>query len=251
MKTLNVGWIVAGLMVVLLAADRGKAAPPAAGLYRIQSGAYSECCGFVSVPDDYPLPQSNQVYVELTLDEQGTSARMAFLGDDLHTVSKAPQAAPDIGFTFYLTGGVVYGDHLQFGAEISIPENPTYFYYTASNSPAGLIINGIATAQICCDIPTRFQHTNVLAVPIAADDTPMLSAPRLSAGGAIQFTVGNGRWGQTNVIEASTDLVHWTGISTNVFPATACPDCPFISFEDPDSARGYLRRFYRSYSLPP
>ena len=112
MKTLNVGWIIAGLMVVLPAADRGRAAPPAAGLYRIQSGAYSECCGFVAVPDDYPLPQTNQMYVELTLEEQGTSARMAFLGDDLHTVSKAPQAAPDIGFTFYLTGGEIGRAHV-------------------------------------------------------------------------------------------------------------------------------------------
>ena len=50
------------------------------------------------------------------------------------------------------------------------------------------------------------------------------------------------RWGQRNVIEASTDLFSWTAISTNVFPATTCPVCPFIDFQDPASTN-LARRF--------
>src|SRR5206468_10884280 len=73
-----------------------------------------------------------------------------------------------------------------------------------------------------------------------------LSIPQLSPDGYVQFTVPGG-WGQTNVLEASTDLVHWTPICTNVFPATACIDCPVIDFEDP---RSLPRRFYRAVLAP-
>jgi hypothetical protein len=250
MKTWNVRRIVGSLFVLMMAAARAQTIPPTPGLYRIVSGTYSECCGLIAVPVDYPLPRTNLGYLELAVDGQGTSVSLAFLADDLHTVFKAPQVNPDSGFTFYFTNGVVYGDHLQFGAEISIPENPTPFYYTVSNSAEGLKINGTAAAQLCCDIPTQFQHTNVVAIPVAPAATPVIAAPRLAAGGAFQFTVGNGRWGQTNVIEVSANLTNWIAIRTNVFPATACPDCPFIDFEDPDSPRGFLHRFYRSHSLP-
>ena len=59
----------------------------------------------------------------------------------------------------------------------------------------------------------------------------------------------DGGGGQTNVIQASDDLVVWTAISTNVFPATTCPICPFIDFQD-SASTNLARRFYRSYSLP-
>src|SRR5207247_10618859 len=73
--------------------------------------------------------------------------------------------------------------------------------------------------------------------------------PRAPGGGAIEFTVFNGRSGQTNVIEASTDLITWSAISTNVFPSTVCPNCPFIDFQDPASTN-LSRRFYRAFWLP-
>src|SRR5205823_13199112 len=75
---------------------------------------------------------------------------------------------------------------------------------------------------------------------------PRLSIPQWSADGGVQFTVP-GAWGQTNVLEVSTDLVHWTPICTNVFPATACIDCPVIDFEDPSTLP---RRFYRAVLAP-
>src|SRR5205809_3284883 len=74
-----------------------------------------------------------------------------------------------------------------------------------------------------------------------------LSIPQLSPDGYVQFTVPGGTWGSSNVLEASTDLVHWTPICTNVFPATACIDCPVIDFEDPSTLP---RRFYRAVLAP-
>src|SRR6266699_4359605 len=74
---------------------------------------------------------------------------------------------------------------------------------------------------------------------------PRLSIPQLSPDGYVQFTV-SGAWGQTNVLEASTDLVHWTPICTNVVPAIACIDCPVIDFVDTTLPR----RFYRAVLAP-
>src|SRR6266404_5385144 len=71
---------------------------------------------------------------------------------------------------------------------------------------------------------------------------PQLSISQVSPDGYVRFTVP-GAWGSSNVVEASTDLVHWTPICTNVFPATACVDCPIIDFEDPSTLP---RRFYRT-----
>src|SRR3989442_8365124 len=80
-----------------------------------------------------------------------------------------------------------------------------------------------------------------------APAVPRLSIPKQSPDGPTRFTVSGGAWGQTNVLEASTDLVHWTPICTNVFPATACIDCPVIDFEDPGTLP---RRFYRAVLAP-
>jgi len=138
-----------------------------------------------------------------------------------------------------------------FLPEIQVPEDHRSWSYTLSNSAGGLRINGVATAPIwgSADIPEQFEHTNILAVPVSTASKPAIGRPRRAANGAIQFTVIDGSGGQTNVIEASDDLITWTPISTNVFPATLCPNCPFIDFQDPASTN-LARRFYRSFSLP-
>ena len=51
------------------------------------------------------------------------------------------------------------------------------------------------------------------------------------------------------MIEASTNLVSWMPISTNVMPATLCPICPYILFRDSDSTN-LAKRFYRSFEFP-
>jgi len=50
---------------------------------------------------------------------------------------------------------------------------------------------------------------------------------------------------QTNIIQASSNLVHWTPISTNQMPDTDCPTCPNVQIMDP-TATNLMRRFYRA-----
>jgi len=242
-------------LAVLAVAVLGLASPraaevPAGGLYQIISGTYTECCG-IGGRFIHSLPEADQSYVQLTVDLQANQAQMAFLGEDLHTVFSTSPGGPETGFTFLFTTGTVLSDHIQFQPEIQVPENQQSWSYTASSSAGRLQINGVAIAPIPggADIPEEFEHTNILAVLVSDASKPTISHPRFAANGAIQFTVIDGRAGQTNVIAASDDLVTWTPISTNIFPATTCPFCPFIDFQDPASTN-LVHRFYRSFSLP-
>jgi len=223
---------------------------PASGLYQITSGPYTECCGIAGRFIN-SLPAANQNYVQVTVDSQQSRAQMAFLDEDLHTVFSTSPGGPGTGITFLFTTGTVLSDHIQFQPEIQIPEDHRSWSYTASSSAGKLQINGVALAPLggSADIPEEFEHTNILAVLVSDVSKPTLGRPRFAANGAIQFTVIDGGAGETNVIEASDDLVTWTAISTNIFPATACPICPFIDFQDPASTN-LVRRFYRSLSLP-
>jgi len=230
MKRKMVGLIIIPVMVLSVAASWAQEWP-ASGLYRIISGDYSACvevCGTIHSP----LPDTNQSYVELAIDAQSDTIQMAILGADRHTVFESSGSS---GCTFFLTNGVVLQDHVQFAE----PD----WSYTVSNSAGGLRIDGSFGNH-----PFYFAHANVVAVLVAAVPIPTLSLPRLSGSGAIEFTVFNGRSGQTNVIEASTDLVRWTTISTNVFPSTQSI-CPFLDFQEPAST-DLARRYYRSFSLP-
>ena len=244
-----VGLAVLSTAVLWLASPRAEEVP-ASGLYQIISGSYSECCG-IGGRFIYSLPAASQNYVQLTVDSQENRAQMAFLGEDLHTVFSTSPGGSGTGFTFLFNTGTVLSDHIQFQPEIQVPEDHRSWSYTVSNSAGGLRINGVATAPIegSADIPEEFEHTNILAVLVSSVSKPTIGRPRFAANGAVQFTVIDGRGGQTNVIAASDDLVTWTAISTNIFPATTCPVCPFIDFQDPASTN-LVRRFYRSFSLP-
>jgi len=248
-KHKTVGLTVLSMTGLWLASPRAQEVP-IGGLYQIISGTYTECCG-VAGPFIHSLPETNQTYVQLTIDSQENHAQMAFLGEDLHTVFSTSPGGPGTGFTFLFTTGTVFSDHIQFQPEIQVPEDPRSWSYTASSSAGRLRINGVASAPIwgSADIAEEFQHTNVLAVLVSTDSKPIIGRLRLGANGVIQFTVIDRRGGKTNVIVASDDLVTWTAISTNVFPATTCPFCPFIDFQDPASTN-LTRRFYRSFSLP-
>ena len=248
-KHKTVGLAVLSAAVLQLASPRADEVP-ASGLYQIISGTYSECCG-IGGPFTHSLPEANQNYVQLTVDSQENHAQMAFLGENLHTLFSTSPGEPGGGFTFLFATGTLFSDHIQFQPEIQIPEDGRSWSYTASNFAGGLRINGVAIAPIwgSADIPEEFEHTNIQAVLVSTVSKPTVGRPRLAANGAIQFTVIDGRGGQTNVIAASDDLVTWTAISTNVFPATTCPICPFIEFQDTASTN-LTRRFYRSFTLP-
>ena len=213
---------------------------PASGLYRIDSGDYGAWYELFG-PPYIKLPNASQSYIELVADAQRNLVQMAILSNDLHTVSAAP------GFMFFFTNGVVFSDHIQFTSENPSPDEPSWGY-TISNFAGGLRMDGAVEGPSGPQyVPTLFEHENVVAVLVAAVPEPKLSISRASADGAIRLTVMDGLWGQTNVIEASTDLITWTAISTNIFPSTVCPACPYIEFQEPANR---ARRFYRSFSLP-
>jgi hypothetical protein len=101
----------------------------------------------------------------------------------------------------------------------------------------------ISRKHVYCIIAVAFLLDCALAGP---NDPPRLSPPVIK-NGKIQLFIFNGRWGQTNIVEMSTDLARWTPVSTNVFPATLCPMCPFIIFQD--SLTNSAQRFYRARNL--
>jgi len=236
-------------LVLSIRPSRAQGAPTS-GLYEVISGRFVECCGFGG-SFNVPLPNSSQGYVELTVDLQRNLAQMTFLGQDMRTVLRTVYE-PGSGFTFAFRDGAVFPDHIQFGETLPppLPDQP-YFGYTVSNSMDVLRINGRVFTQCagCADIPTEFEHTNVLAVLISPAVKPRLSLPTLTNDRVFGFIISDGRWGQTNVIEASTDSITWKSISTNVFPPTVCPHCPLIEFRD-SASTNLAHRFYRSLSLP-
>src|SRR5580765_3093726 len=95
---------------------------------------------------------------------------------------------------------------------------------------------------------------NVAFLNGRADGETSASAPRLSISqllpdGHVQVTALGGVWGATRVIEASTDLVHWTLIGSNVLALSTSLDGLVIDFED--SERSTLaQRFYRAVLAP-
>jgi hypothetical protein len=115
-----------------------------------------------------------------------------------------------------------------------------------SNSVNRLQINGtLGTArQSCVDVPTQFSHSNVVAVLVPP---PRMRITEFSENGALLFIQGRAGW--TNVVEASTDLVSWTAISTNLMPFTLCPVCPYILVRDA-AATNMAHRFYRCFETP-
>ena len=232
-----VGLIILLIMALFLASSRAQEWP-VSGFYQILSGEYGYCFE-VCLGLGESLPDANQAYVELMVDAQSNTVQMAILGADRHTVF---DNFGSNGCTFFLTNGVVFSDHVQFAGE----QGPQFFgswTYTVSNSAGGLRIDGGFSGH-----PLYFSHANVVAALVAAAPIPTLSLPRASGSGAIEFTVFNGRPGQTNVIQASTDLARWTAISTNVFPSTEF-FWPFIDFQDAASTN-LARRYFRAFSLP-
>ncbi|PYI86540.1 MAG: hypothetical protein DME26_08850 [Verrucomicrobia bacterium] len=234
------GLIIIPVMVLSLASSRAQEWP-VSGLYRITSGGFGAWVEVFGTGFPVALPDTYQSYVELAVDAQRNSVQMTILGEDRHTVPIS------FGFAFVFTNGVVFPDHVEFASQSPLPQEPSWSY-TVSNSAGGLRMDGYFDGA-ATGLFTRFAHSNIVAVLVAAVPIPTFSAPRGSGSGAIEFTVFNGRPGQTNVIEASTDLARWTAISTNVFPSTVCPICPFIDFQDPASTN-LARRYYRSFSLP-
>lgn len=84
----------------------------------------------------------------------------------------------------------------------------------------------------------------IIVNPATPQTTPgLLIDPARLPNGSFQFTVTNLVVGQTCIIQASTNLVDWDGISTNLVSAES-----FLFTDDGAAAAG--RRFYRAWHLP-
>ena len=83
---------------------------------------------------------------------------------------------------------------------------------------------------------------------VPADPPPTIRIMAMTSDAGAMLMV-QGQVGRTTVVECSSDLVHWTPISTNVMPATVCPTCPSVYVTDA-AAKRLVRRFYRVFELP-
>ncbi len=210
---------VFSVTVLWLASPRAQEVP-ISGLYQIMSGSYTECCG-IGGELTHPLPDATQGFVELIIDSQRNFAQMTFLGQDMHTILSIPADGPRSGFTFLFRDGEVLSDHIQFGEPIPLPEqDQPSFSYAVSNATDTLRINGgvVTPCPGCADFFTRFEHTNLVAVLKSTPAMPRLSLTALSTDGVFGFIIRDGRWGQTNVVEASADLITWTPCLEDYFP---------------------------------
>src|SRR5205823_10147288 len=186
---------------------------PASGWYEIIAGSYSECCGFAGNDFRFDLPNETQKFVRFTVDAQRNLATMTFLAQDIQTVFSTTPCPPAGAINFSFNYGFVFSNVTVFHVDPGPPPYDIFWSYTVSNSANRLRIDGtLGTARSpCADVPTRFFHSNVVAV--------LLSGPKLSIlefskdGGARIMVQGHAGW--TDVIEASTDLAAWRPVSTN------------------------------------
>jgi len=218
---------------------------PTSGLYQIMSGNYIECCGIAGDLRE-SLPSKTQAFVRLTVDPRNHLATMTFLAEDSQTVFSVVPCPPGDLVNFSFDFGFIGPDSVVFHVDPGPPPLGLYWNYTASNSADSLRIDGVlgTALQNCADLPTRFSHSNVVAVLIPA---PAVKITEYSNEGALLFVKGEA--GRTNVIEASTDLLRWTPLSTNVIPNALYPECSCILFRDAASTK-LPRRFYRCFEVP-
>jgi uncharacterized repeat protein (TIGR01451 family) len=115
------------------------------------------------------------------------------------------------------------------GAQLTLTVQPT------SN---GSFINSALVTASTPD-PNPDDDSASATITAAVPTPPQLSATFVKTNGLFQFAITSGA-GQTNIIQASTNLVNWIPIYTNVGS--------FI-FTDP-KATNYPDRFYRDLTLP-
>jgi hypothetical protein len=88
-----------------------------------------------------------------------------------------------------------------------------------------------------------------LTVSIEASPAPLIiSSLQLLPSGYVQFIVSGGAPGQTNIVEASSNLNLWSSVGTNVFPMTGYTQYPLILFQEPRGP-ALSGRFYRALNL--
>ena len=163
----RINWLAVSSALVLSVRLAPAQGGPTNGLYQIVSGRYTECCG-IAGPFIYPLPDSSQAFIQLTIDPQSHLAQMTILGQDAHTVFRIPPIGFSSGFAYSFSNGIVFPDRIEFRGPILPPgpDQPSFSYTLSNSADALLIMSGTVTLPClgCADIPTEFEHTNVAAL---------------------------------------------------------------------------------------
>ena len=210
---------------------------PVSGLYRITSGSYIECCGFIGSDVVTALPNENQGFVKLTVDPQ-RNVSMTFLAEDMQTVFSIIPCPGPAAVNFSFSYGLVFSNAIIFHVDPGPPPYSTYWNYTVTNSANALRIDGtLETAQpLCADVPTRFSHSNVVAVLI-----PMATV-RMSEVEVCWGSVSNASY-QVQY-RAALDTNAWTNLGPPV-AGNGSMNC--VTDKTPV---GESQRFYRVIMLP-
>jgi hypothetical protein len=200
---------------------------PMAGLYQILSGTYIECCG-IAGEFRYELPNTNQSFVRMDVDPQSHLATMTFLGEDMQSVfSIIPcPSGPPIPFTF--SDGFSSSGRTVFLVDPGPPPYAIAWNYSVENSTDRLQIAGTLgmVENLCADVPTRFTHTNIVAVLMPT------ASIRVSAIDLCWSTASN----RTYQVQYRSNLTTntWTDLgsprvgdgSTNCLPDNVLPGAP-------------------------
>jgi len=152
--------------------------------FQITSGKYIECCGLAGARV-VSLPNERQSFIKL--DTSGIPAVMTFFGADRQTVAGVtPCPAGDL-IPFHFDGGLVFPDSILFHVDPGPPPSMTYSY-VVSNTPTNLRLDGqLGLVQSsCADVPTRFSHSNVVAVAVVT--SPVIETVSRT-GGQLHFRV--------------------------------------------------------------
>jgi len=158
MTNKNSAWLaVASFYFCLTTTLTHAQSGPTTNFFQIISGRYIACCG-IAGPFIHDLPYASQAFVVLAIDPAQLSARMTILREDMQTVFRT------------LDNGHVQAGHIEFGAP-GLPPGPgglISFHYVVSNTAAGLRFNGAIVEPIMgADVPNKFTHTNVVAIPLS------------------------------------------------------------------------------------
>ena len=120
--------------------------------------------------------------------------------------------SPDVpvaGYAIYYgTASHMYTDKISLGNATSV---------TISNLVAGTTYYFAATAYDDAGLESPFSNEAVYTVPLDTSNQPSVLNPALSSDGQFSFTVSEVA-GTPYVIEASTNLVNWEPVFTNVAP---------------------------------
>lgn len=226
------------------------------GLYQITSGTFVQCCGFAGATKT-TLPNPNQRFVKLAINDSDKLAAMSILGQDAGTVFSISPCPPNGLIDFKFDFGFFSFDRIIFHVDPGPTAYHTWWNYTVTNAndvaPAGktaVSVNGTlgTAAPPCADVPTQFTYSNLVAVLIAP---PRLTFKEYSKTNGVELMV-QGEAGRTNIVLVSTNLVTWSPISTNYMPPTLCPICPYVLVRDYGSTNpSAASRYYWSYDLLP